>query len=551
MSKKNIERNTPCPCGSGEKYKNCHLKFNKKVQEYPNNDYLNNNLIMINKYQTLYSNGLDIDDVIEKIGKNYFGELNITDLVRFRVFLDSAILLFNREKLEKDYFKKNFIYADFFNHLNNSEKDKILLDLYKKYFNLYKDELMINEGTVQSFDKFYVSSNRESKSPYDQLAILRNALAHMNYGNFITLENGYFLGYFIYNNKNGKAINHGFILEPILHRFIQSYFSNYTSYGVVYKHSWFNFNSTNKISSEQVIDFKKQSFISRIVRKLLNKKNKTFAFFNILTYDGKGDEKLKYAGDNQHAMNIFTQKLNNLNFIELENFIKNNREIYNHVVTEIPENRIEVEVSFLTTYLNKKEITYKEFSSEIKFLYDFETEFSNFLVHLMQLNDRLIDYWCNIFYIEDVSPEKTQNQIKEINKSIRELKEDEDKIVGFNFMFPVLRLLDISLRLEDDDLKKISPLSVNIDGFTYEEDNLQKYYQNNSSTINKRSETKYYYILERIRNAIAHGHITTYLDSNSNIVYKLEDIWNNRTEKVEIDYDSMINFLEQPIFTER
>lgn len=61
---------------------------------------------MINKYQTLYSNGLDIDDVIEKIGKNYFGELNITDLVRFRVFLDSAILLFNREKLEKDYFKK-------------------------------------------------------------------------------------------------------------------------------------------------------------------------------------------------------------------------------------------------------------------------------------------------------------------------------------------------------------------------------------------------------------------------------------------------------------
>ena len=184
-------------------------------------------------------------------------------------------------------------------------------------------------------------------------------------------------------------------------------------------------------------------------------------------------------------------------------------------------------------------------------MYDFETEFSNFLVHLMQLNDRLIDYWCTIFYIEDVSPEKTQNQIKEINKSISELKEDEDKIVGFNFMFPVLSLLDISLRLEDDDLKKISPLSVNVDGFTYEEDNLQKYYQNNSSTINKRSETKYYYILERIRNAIAHGHITTYLDSNSNIVYKLEDIWNNRIEKVEIDYESMMNFLEQPIFTER
>lgn len=100
-------------------------------------------------------------------------------------------------------------------------------------------------------------------------------------------------------------------------------------------------------------------------------------------------------------------------------------------------------------------------------------------------------------------------------------------------------------------MKKISPLSVNIDGFTYEEDNLQKYYQNNSSTINKRSETKYYYILERIRNAIAHGHITIYLDSNSKIVYKLEDVWNNRIEKVEIDYDSMMNFLEQPIFTER
>ena len=110
MGKKNIERNTPCPCGSGEKYKNCHLKFNRKIQKDPTNDYLNNNLIMINKYQTLYANGIDIDDVIEKIGKNYFGELNITNLVRFRVFLDSAILLFNREKLERESILKIILF---------------------------------------------------------------------------------------------------------------------------------------------------------------------------------------------------------------------------------------------------------------------------------------------------------------------------------------------------------------------------------------------------------------------------------------------------------
>lgn len=34
-----IERNDPCWCGSGQKYKKCHMNFDQKLQQYQDNDY--------------------------------------------------------------------------------------------------------------------------------------------------------------------------------------------------------------------------------------------------------------------------------------------------------------------------------------------------------------------------------------------------------------------------------------------------------------------------------------------------------------------------------
>ena len=33
MSKK-LERNDPCWCGSGKKYKNCHMRFDEKIHGF-------------------------------------------------------------------------------------------------------------------------------------------------------------------------------------------------------------------------------------------------------------------------------------------------------------------------------------------------------------------------------------------------------------------------------------------------------------------------------------------------------------------------------------
>lgn len=45
----------------------------------------------------------------------------------------------------------------------------------------------------------------------------------------------------------------------------------------------------------------------------------------------------------------------------------------------------------LHKYLGK-DITKNELGYFVKSIYDIETEFSNFLTHLIQLNDRIIDY---------------------------------------------------------------------------------------------------------------------------------------------------------------
>ncbi|EIC97143.1 hypothetical protein HMPREF9970_1078 [Lachnoanaerobaculum saburreum F0468] len=70
--------------------------------------YIQNNWDMICYFQNYYRGCFDSSDIFDKLKNGEFSSLDIGNLFRFRVFLDSTIMMFNKEKLEKEYFKKIF-----------------------------------------------------------------------------------------------------------------------------------------------------------------------------------------------------------------------------------------------------------------------------------------------------------------------------------------------------------------------------------------------------------------------------------------------------------
>lgn len=82
-------------------------------------NYIEGNLAIINYYSKLYEKEIDIDAIADIVNNSKDIEIDLTNFQRFRVFLDSCLLLWNREKFERDYFKNNFVYQDFFDGFNN------------------------------------------------------------------------------------------------------------------------------------------------------------------------------------------------------------------------------------------------------------------------------------------------------------------------------------------------------------------------------------------------------------------------------------------------
>ena len=62
-------------------------------------NYINNNLVLINEYQNLYFQDINIDKLIEGFRTEDIIMHNGFDYGRFRVFIDSCSLLLNKEKL--------------------------------------------------------------------------------------------------------------------------------------------------------------------------------------------------------------------------------------------------------------------------------------------------------------------------------------------------------------------------------------------------------------------------------------------------------------------
>lgn len=470
-----------------------------------NDDYLNNNFKMIDYYQEIYHDGIVIDELINKLKQGQFDSVSIIDLNRFRILLDAVLLTFNNEKVYNVYLKDKFAFQPFFDRLNDSTLfilERQLLENYKKYLNnLFK--IRINK-----FNSFFYSLDGEDRRVWDQFKIVRNAFSHMQYGFYASDSTGFLSNFSIYNHDNGQTKEIGFVFEPILHLFIQQFFSNYSTSGISYKHSWFE------------VDFQKNKIK-----------------FNEVTLPQNFT--IKYSGfDKNHPMNQFTDILQSNDKNKIEQFIENYNLDYR--IEDINDDDLS---NYLEFYLNRYTWSdVHDFINQIKFLFDFETEFSNFLVHLIQLNDRLIDYLRDRYLVV--------NRLEQIIDSLKELQEDSDKSLCFKYSFEILRMFNIASRMEDDDLPKINYSKISVQGiFLKNPLALYTYYQKNKDKygIQTHRDLRTAYIVERLRNAIMHGRYWIEL-KNGIVTYIFEDKFNHRSELLEVPEESLLRFINQDIF---
>ncbi|WP_206459101.1 hypothetical protein [Anaerovorax sp. IOR16] len=461
-------------------------------------NYLNNNLSLINEYQILYKDGINIKTLVDKLETEELVTHKGFDYSRFRVFIDSCLLLLNKEKLNH-YCKDYYDYKGFFEEICN---DKELQD----YIKFIKNERI---SSHIDGEHLYYSLDGKKKTPWDQVATIRNAMAHMQYGHFMSQESGLLIYYNLYNKHKGIRNDWGIVFEPILHKFVKVFFSNY-SYGILFKNTFFS-----KYSFEK----------GRVVNE-----------FNFYEITCKKESMQVYNGYNFNLMSELAHICNDLE--KLCVFIMEHEEKLN--IKEVPI-KDKVDISIYNKLVRKFKLSCKEeYFYGLKTLLDFETELSNFLVHIGHLNDVLYQYSiiknCGNFTNSEV--EMYKKQLKEV---ILELKEDENAKLMFELGFTYLMAVNFALRTEDDDYKKLEYADVNVSMFTYNRENLNKYVIDNDVYESPLQR----YVIERMRNALMHGHIEVLIGKNGDVRFVFLDNYNKREEKIEITLDNLKSFLSQ------
>lgn len=465
-------------------------------------NYLNNNLLLINEYQNLYKDGIDIDLLISKFHNNKLANHNGVDYGRFRIFIDSCMLLLNKEKYEF-YMKNQCGYKDYLQNIKSNT-------YFNSYIGSVKKELMLLKK--QDIEVFHSLKNKNI-TPWKQMAKIRNSMAHMQYGNFTSAENGFIRYYYLYNKDKGVRKDYGIVFESILHDLIHTFFSNY-SYGVLFKVSLFS----------------KYNFL----------KNKKSLFFDYYEFKLKEEYLTKYDG---HSINPTS---------ELAKISRNEKELLAYISQNGAKFSITKKSGFNYIF-NPKYIKFKrkynlnnktDYYYGLKTLFDFNTEISNFLVHIGQLNEVLYKYSI-IHSDSSFSYIEKENYKKKFKNILSALEEDENAKFAFDIGFEYLKIMNFILRIEDDDYVKLEYDKVDVSMFLYKENDLKKYIENNENKVSLQN-----YIIDRMRNSLMHGRIDISLNNKGNIIFVFTDKYYKREEKIEILFNDLQNFLNQKILYE-
>lgn len=462
-------------------------------------NYLNNNLVLINEYQNLYFQEINIDKIIERFRTGEIIKHNGFDYGRFRVFIDSCLLLLNKEKLN-DYYKNGYSFKEFIREVEN--------DIHlKDYFEFIKQEPLTND--ISNICLFHSFENKKKK-PWDQIMTIRNSMAHMQYGNFFSQENGTLILYWLYNKDDGIRKDSGTVFEFVLHELIQRFFNNYSS-GLLFKNSFF---------LKYSLRLQKKSFWKYYFYEI------TPRICDENTYNGynKGimSELAQVSRDNKKLLPFLQQNNDKINVNELE-------------LNKIIKMR---DYKKLTKKLKIQ--TYDEYFYGLKTFLDFETELSNFLVHISQINNVFYAY-CTKRDSKNVTQNEIEEYKKQLEKSLLELYEDENAKISFKIGFVYLYSMNFALRTEDDDYEKLKYQDLNVSKFKYQNENWEQYRRRNETqncSIQK-------YIVERMRNSLMHGHIEILLNKKGEIEFVFRDKYNKRNEVISIILEDLEEFLSQ------
>lgn len=462
-------------------------------------NYINNNLVLINEYQNLYFQEINIDKLIEGFRTEEIIMHNGFDYGRFRVFIDSCSLLLNKEKLN-NYCKNRYSFREF---IKEVEKVTYLKD----YFEFIKQEPLTSD--ISNICLYYSFENKK-KNPWNQVMTIRNAMAHMQYGCFFPQENGTIIYYCLYNKDQGIRKDSGIVFECVLHELIQRFFSNYSS-GILFKNTFF----------------------SRYSFRLQKKSIWKYYFYEITP---KICNENLYNGYNQWIMNDLAKVSTDNKKLLL--FLQKNKDKIN--VRELELNKI-IKIRDYKKLAKKLKLqTRDEYFNGLKTFLDFETVLSNFLVHIGQLNNVLYSYRTKRDS-ENVTQNELQEYKKLLEKSLLELREDENAKISFKIGFVYLYAMNFALRTEDDDYKKLKYQELDVSKFKYQKENWVQYSQRNKTQnciLQK-------YIVERMRNSLMHGHIEILLNNKGEIEFIFRDKYNQREEVISIILEDLEEFLSQ------
>ena len=465
--------------------------------------YLISNAKIIEELSKLYKDKLDIGKIKEKIFNGDFGELTLVEFSKFRVFLDASLMIYNKNKLEKEYFKatKQFRYIDNFQ-----------LDLKEINYATYRTFINGNYNfDLDEFTHLIIKTEPQPRNIYDEIVRLRNAFAHMQYGNFFLCEPGVISLYDIFNKDGGQLKNTGIALEPVIHEFISRYYSNQSVLGVPYKHS----------------------FISNFSFK--EHKHKPYLVFTVVTFV---NESVKYIPGQIHPMNQFLDYQSDIDnecgFQKMDVFL-NSSDF--KVEEQILDSK---KISVLNNIIKKERGDKKHLPYLYKALCDPETEISNFFVHIRQLNDRIINYFTLC------SKGKLEEGRDDISRSLDELQEDSDSIIFFRYMFTILKMFNFALRLEDDDLPELDYSKFDISNFVYDAQDMinfsNDYYLKFGAQKQITHDLDKEFICTKIRNAISHGNFK--FDTNCcEVIVSFEDKWNGRVVKIQTSIRALDKFI--------
>lgn len=462
-------------------------------------NYINNNLVLINEYENLYLHEINIDKVIERFRTEEIIMHNGFDYGRFRVFIDSCLLLLNKEKLNH-YYKNRYSFKEFIKEVENDTH-------LKDYFEFIKQEPLTND--ISNICVYHSLENKK-KNPWDQVMTIRNSMAHMQYGNFFSQKNGTIIVYWLYNKDNGIRKDSGIVFECILHELIKRFFNNYSS-GILFKNTFFS----------------RYSFRTR------KKSVRKYYFYEITPK--KCDENT-YNGYNKGIMS------------ELAHVSKDNKKLLTFMQKNHDKIKVnELELNKIIKIRHYKKLTKKlkiqshdEYFYGLKTFLDFETELSNFLVHISQLNNVFYAY-CTKRDSKNVTQKEIEDYKERLEKSLMELHEDENAKITFKIGFVYLYAMNFALRTEEDDYEKLKYQDLNVSKFKYQNENWEQYRKRNG-TQNCLLQK---YIVERVRNSLMHGNIEILLNVKGEIEFIFRDKYNKRNEVISIVLEDLEEFLSR------